>query len=197
MLFLLLAERISQLNTDKSSSIHVRMVTSKEFSSWPADLVFWYRCTKLINLFLFCIHNYSFCHYNCLTKSFKLTSNTFAICSSVSKFGWAEFVTHFDTVAWSLPSCSASHLFWMFFSAKMTLIRLRFLLSFSMFDFLKHFKDTIFLWNTCWLLKIINEIRNYILLLNILDVRMDYTSPGISFQSNSKLLCFITVGACY
>ena len=70
------------------------------------------------------------CHYcKGRTNSFTFTSSTFAICNSISKLGCVVFVTHLEMVAWSLPSCSASHLLVFSFSAKATLIRLRCLLS--------------------------------------------------------------------
>lgn len=59
-------------------------------------------------------------------KSSTCVSRTFAICIIVSRFGWVVLVIHFDTVAWSLPNLSASHLLFKSRSARTTLILLSF-----------------------------------------------------------------------
>ena len=67
------------------------------------------------------------------TSSFKSTFSSSAIFIKFAKSGWHVFVHHLETVPWSLPNCSANHLFVIFFSARTTFSRLRSLFSIIFF----------------------------------------------------------------
>lgn len=55
------------------------------------------------------------------------TSSSSEISANVFKSGWILLVHHFDTVAWSFPNCSASHLFVFWCSTSTTFSRFRIL----------------------------------------------------------------------
>ncbi len=58
------------------------------------------------------------------SNSLTSTSSTLAIRNNVSSPGCEVLVHHFDTVAGSLPNCSANYLLVRFFSTRTTLIDL-------------------------------------------------------------------------
>lgn len=90
-------------------------------------------CSEKLYKSLFYLIATTVCYSSCSRiKSLISTSNTLTTCNNISKLGCAAFVHHFETVAGSLPTYSASHLLVLPFSASITLIRLIFLLAISL-----------------------------------------------------------------
>src|SRR5574344_1468191 len=82
------------------------------------------RCYSLFPSLLYSTLIYFASVFDEFKRSLTSTSRTLAISSSVSRHGCAVFVHHFETVAGSFPSASASHLLVRFFSANTTFNRL-------------------------------------------------------------------------
>ena len=70
--------------------------------------------------YLYCLLPFYQSILSCLRRSVTSTSSSLAIFIRLPKSGWQVLVHHFDMVVLSFPSCSPSHLFVFFFSARTT-----------------------------------------------------------------------------